>query len=315
MFCSFFTIPADTAESPSGARPSVAQTVITVVLGLIWLALLSLAALSVSSPQWLEEYAQQGKEAETGAYKSYGDAYLHQGQYAKAIAQYQKALQLSPDRVSVMVNMAVAYMQAGHNGKAKQVLDGAATLETSRAGLITFNRGELAEREGQPEDAIAHYEKAVGTIVEQDLVYRKLGLLHLAAERYDRALDAFENSLAVQLDPTLPYLDMLRRALDMYENDSVNLPIIESLFASGIGEKDMDRYDWEIIRQLEATDKEIAKTHNYLGFIHFKQGEYTAAIGPFRQSLAIWPGNSDAASWLQLAEQAVQRPTVTQSQR
>lgn len=276
---------------------------------------MSFGTVSLANPVWLQEYARQGKQAESGAYKSYGDILLHQGEYRLAMAQYQKALQLSPDRVSVMVNLAVACRMVGAVDESRRILRHALTLPSNRTGLIEFNLGELAEREGDRRMARAQYEKAIGTIVAQDLVYQKLGMFDLGAERYDEALTAFERIYSIQTDPSIPYVDMLRRASDVYENDSTHLPIIERLLADGWTEDDTGRYDLEIIRQLQEGDKEIAKTCNYLGMIQMKLRNFSDAVAQFRRSQTIWPGNTDAVRGMQLAAKLAEEESEALSTR
>lgn len=297
MCCLFFTIPAEGSHPSNRHRrwsPSRGQTVITWFLVLVWLALISFGAISLTNQQWLQEWGHQGVQAESRAYKQYGDAFLHQGDYLRAIPQYQKALQITPQRVSVMINLAVAYMYAGVPQEADRVLKEASRLESNRKDLISFNLGELMERQRKTEEAIRYYRKAIGSKVDQGLVYRKLGLLYLGAKRYEEALEAFDNTLANQTDMNLPYMDMLRRSLDAYEDDTVTLPIIEAQLSRGVSTEDLAPYDLKIIRHLQQTDPEIAKTHNHLAYIHVQRKDYSSAARHYQRSLEIWPGNVDA---------------------
>jgi len=195
----------------------------------------------------------------------------------------------------VMVNLAIAYMNAGALQQASSVLKRASRLQSNLSDLIEFNRGELLERRGETEAAIRQYEKVAGSIyVDHDLLNRKLGLLHLQAKRYDDALASFRSTLAAQTDLTLPYKEMLWRGLDTYEGDTINLPLIEAQLAQGITLDDLAVYDLRIIREVQSSDREIAKTHNHLGYIQVQRKDYVAAADHYRRSLAIWPGNSDA---------------------
>jgi tetratricopeptide (TPR) repeat protein len=299
MCCLFFTIPADGSHQSNRRRrfsPSRWQTALTWFLVLVWLALVSFGAISLTNPQWLQEWGHQGVQAESRAYKQYGDSFLHQGDYRRAIAHYQKSLQIYPQRVSVMINLAVAYMYAGFLPEADQVLRAASRLESNRKDLISFNLGELMERQGKTEEAIRYYKEAIGSKVDQGLVYRKLGLLYLGTKRYEEALEAFEKTLANQTDVKLSYMDMLNRSLDDYEDDTVTLPIIEAQFSRGVSTEDLAPYDLKIIRHLQQTDPEIAKTHNHLAYIHAQRKDYSSAARHYQRSLEIWPGNIDAQS-------------------
>jgi len=297
MCCLFFTIPADGSHQSNRRRrwsPSRWQTFLTWFLVLVWLALVSFGAISLTNPQWLQEWGHQGVQAESRTYKQYGDSFLHQGDYPRAIAHYQKALQITPERVSVMMNLAVAYTYAGFLQEADRVLKAASRLESNRQDLISFNLGELLERQGKTEEAIRYYKEAIGSKVDQGLVYRKLGLLYLGAKRYEEALEAFENTLANQTDVKLSYMDMLNRSLDDYEDDSVTLSIIGAQFSRGVSIADLALYDLKIIRYLQESDPEIAKTHNHLAYIQVQRKDYSSAALHYQRSLEIWSGNSDA---------------------
>ena len=299
MCCLFFTIPADGSHQSNRRRrfsPSRWQAFLTWFLVLVWLALVSFGAISLTNPQWLKEWGHQGAQAESRAYKQYGDSFLHQGDYRRAIASYRKALQITPERVSVMINLAVAYMYAGFFQEADRVLKAASRLESNRQDLISFNLGELLERQGKTEEAVLYYKEAIGSKLDQGLVYRKLGLLYLGAKRYEEAREAFEKTLANQTDLKLPYMEMLNRSLDDYEDDTLTLPIIEAQFSRGVGTKDLAPYDLKIIRHLQQTDREIAKTHNHLAYIHVQGKDYQSAARHYQRSLEIWPGNTDAQS-------------------
>jgi Tfp pilus assembly protein PilF len=297
MCCLFFTIPAEGSTQNQKHRhssPSRRQTVLTWFLMLGWLALISFGAVSLTNPHWLQEWGHQGVQSESRSYKQYGDSYLHQGDYRKAIGYYQKALKITPQRVSIMINLAVAYTYSGFLQEAERVLKDASRLENNRKDLISFNLGELLERQGKTEETIHYYQEAIGSKVDQGLVYRKLGLLYLEAKRYDEALDAFQNTLANQTDVNLPYMDMLNRSLDDYEDDTVTLKIIEGQFSRGIRAGDMTPYDLKIIRYLKQIDPEIAKTHNHLAYIQVQRKDYSSAVQHYQSSLEIWPGNTDA---------------------
>jgi tetratricopeptide (TPR) repeat protein len=274
--------------------------ILTWLLTITWLILIFVGTMSAVKPDWLEGFSRLGVEAEARAYKNYGDAFLHNGQYLKAIAQYKRSLEIKPEQVGVMINLAIAYRYAGAVEKAVKTLREASTIGTEREGLIYYNMGEILEGMGKTNQAITLYKKAVGTIVEQDLAYRRLGKIYLGMQDYENALLAFESTLVCQTDTDAPYHDMLRRSLDVYTSDTIHLPIIEEQLARGVGIEDMGMYDIEIIRQLHKTDPEIAKTHNHLGYIHIHLGDIDSAERHFRKSLEIWPNNIDAVRNLEV---------------
>ena len=119
------------------------------------------------------------------------------------------------------------------------------------------------------------------------------------------AIQAYENTLSCQTDPCRQFLTMLNRGLQTYKEDTINLPIIERLASQAISIDNLDRYDLEIIHQLQQGDPEIAKTHNHLGFIQYRLGDIEAGIRHFEKSSQIWPGNADASKNLPLLRQVL----------
>jgi tetratricopeptide (TPR) repeat protein len=306
MFFSFSTTPVENgqvAKRPQIGSSGRGPVLIILWFMIIWLFLMFVGTMSAVKPDWLERFSKLGVESEARAYKNYGDAALHDGQYAKAVAQYEKSLRIKPAQDGVIINLAIAYRQAGAIEKATKILQDASALGTTRKGLIYYNMAEIQESMGKTHQAITLYKKALGTIVEQDLVYRSLGRMYLGMQDYENALMAFESTLVYQTNTDAPYLDMLHRSLDVYRDDSVHLPIIEDQLARGVGIEDMGIYDTEIIRQLHKTDPEIAKTHNHLGYILFELGDTDAAEKHFEKSLEIWPNNIDATRNLEVIRQ------------
>lgn len=283
--------------------PSGKQTVVTWGLAVLWLLIMSLGVVCWVNPQWLKELSRPGIKVETREYRDFGDDALRQGNYPRAIAQYRRALATNPNDVGATVNLGIAYSQAGDAASAVRLLKDALQLPIQRKGVIYYNLGELLEAQGKPGEAARYYQQAVGFDVEQDVVYRKLGSLYLAAERYEDARVAFEMSLASQLDIGLQYKYMLRRKMDLFEDDPTKVKIIEEELAREIGHEDLTRYDLKIIRRTQQSDPEIAKTHNYLGLINGRLGDIGKAIEHFRESLRIWPDNRDAKRNLRLLEQ------------
>ncbi len=317
MFFSFSTTPDDRkrpVKRKTAGIPVRGRAVVTWSLILLWGVLISFGAISLANPSWLRQWSQLGAQSEAAAYKHYGDAFLKQGELGKAAGQYRRSLEIDPNQVGVMINLAITYMHAGALKEAERTLDVAAKHKSKLHDLILFNKGELAELQKKPEEAIGYYNRVRGSVyVDPDLVNRKLGSLYLQAERYDEAIDAFEKTLESQLDPTLPYREMLWRAMDTYVDDSVDVHVIESLLERGTTAEQLALYDLQIIDKLEQSDPEVAKTHNHLAYIYAIRNEYDAAAAHYRESLRIWPGNSDAQQGLAYVTNARQQRTLSES--
>jgi len=298
MFYLFFTTPAEKdSRKPKRAQhkmPSRSQVIITWCLILIWVVLISFGAVSTLNPDWLKELAHLGVKNESQDCKNFGDDFLIRNNFKRAIAQYQKALEIKPDYADAMVNMAIAYSRIGNEAKGIQLLKKALRIKDNDKGVIYYTLAEILEKQGKIDESIRCYRKALGTKVEEFLIYRKIGSLYFSVKEYDEAKKAFEMSLALQTDLSLSYKTMLKGSLSSYADDSLHLQIIEKQLTDDITSEYLADYDLQIIRHELQNDPEIAKTHNHLGFINTAQGDITKAIEHFQSSLQIWPGNRDA---------------------
>jgi len=315
MFYWFSTTPADKEHKP-GKRPqektpSRTRTMVTWGLFAVWILLFSFGGISIVNPKWLQELSRPGRDSESQNYKDYADNFLRQNNYRMAITQYQRAMEIKPNFVGASVNLAITYGRMGDYARAENILKDALQTNTAQKGVIYYNLGELCEKQKRTEQAIQYYQQALSFEFQQDLIYRKLGALYLAAERYDEARAAFEMMLAIQLNPSSSYRNMLLGCMDMFEEDTTNLQIIKEQLAQNIRVEDFAGYDLTIIRSMQQRDPEVAKTHNFLGFIYARLGDNAGAIEHFEESLKIWPGNTDAKKNLQVLHQLQEKQQVS----
>lgn len=86
--------------------------------------------------------------------------FFEDGDYERALAEYDRALQVNPDNVHALRGRARSLMQLGRNDEALAAFDSAIAGEPGFAGAYA-NRGILNDRMGRYEKAIADYEKAL----------------------------------------------------------------------------------------------------------------------------------------------------------
>ena len=284
----------------AAVRPTRTKTVITVALFLIWALLIAFAFVAAGDPPWLKSIAQYGRADESRGMKDYGDGFLRQKNYSMAIAQYLKALEIKPDYVGALANLAMAYTNSGNSEQALKILQDALKLKSVRTGPIYFNIAEILAGQGKRAEAIEYYLKAIGSEIEPDLIYRKLGVLYLETGETEKALAAFESTLQLQRDARAPYYNMVRMNLALYEDDNENLPVLKTMLDYNLNRTALDKYDLLTVEILIGRDPEVAKTHNYLGSIYSQRGEINKAIDHYKHSYEIWPTNSEAAKQLDI---------------
>jgi tetratricopeptide (TPR) repeat protein len=299
MSCSSCTTPVSAARKKTPARtdPGRAQTAWTWFLLAVWTGLMIFAAISTVNPPWFRQLSRPGIEAEARNYVNYGDARLRAKQYKSAAAQYLRALEINPNQSTARVNLGTAYIQAGmpEQGAAclREVLEQPAGSRLK--STVYYNLGEMYEKLQRPDEALENYELAAAQGMRPDMVYKKIGMMRLALNRLEGAREAFERVLAAQLDPATAYREMLARSEDVLADMPEQLAVLAKLRADFQGLDSLAPFDLELIRQLQQTDREIAKTYNKIGYVSVQLNQLALAETRFEKSLEIWPGNLDAA--------------------
>jgi tetratricopeptide (TPR) repeat protein len=275
----------------------------------IWVLLMLFGVVTWVNPKWLQELSEAGIRVEARDYKDYGDDLLRQKNYPLAIAQYERSLQIQPDQVGILVNLALAYSRAGNVARGIAILQDALPKAETDANktALHYNLGDLLARQGKTDEALEHYDQALKSPVRPDQVHHRIGVLYRTAGRYAEARKAFELALAEQLDPCLSYRGMLLRDRASYKDDDVHLPVIEQELARDLKAEDLTRYDLEVIRRMQATDLKIADTHDQLAMVCTQLGDIPAAIEHLEKLLQIMPDSAAARQNLARLQRSLQQ--------
>ena len=256
---------------PAPHSPTRMQTSITCALLLLWVFLMSFGVVSIIDPPWLQALSDLGTDVESRAAKNTADAYLREHRYQEAIDLYEHALEIRPDQVGVLVNLAVAYGRSGRLGDGVRILSEALQSGTTRPGVVSYNLADLLYRQNRIDAAIQCYHQALDTSVRPDRVYGKLGETYAAAGRYDEARTAYETALRIQRDVCTSYRHMLRQALTTHEDFPESMEAIGQHLAQDVTPDDLARYDLQMITYMQRGDKDIARTYYHLGVISSRQ--------------------------------------------
>jgi tetratricopeptide (TPR) repeat protein len=118
------------------------------------------------------------------------------GQFERALAHLNRAIELTPGDHEALINRAVVNLELGRNQAALQDLDRALKLQES--GWAYLYRGLIQERLGEDRRAHESYSRAIRQEPSLAEAYYRRGLAHLRAEEYDRAFQ--DESLVLELD-------------------------------------------------------------------------------------------------------------------
>ncbi|WP_089935722.1 tetratricopeptide repeat protein [Candidatus Entotheonella palauensis] len=246
-------------------------------------------------------------------YEAAGDQYRQQGEMAMAFLQYNKALRLAPDDLSVRYKKGRLFLQKGLITDAIQSFEGIIkqheTYALAHAGLgeayfripslkkaeqscrrateldetlwYAYNcLGMIYDRQKRFQEAIFAYQSATQLQPQQAILLNNIGLSYYAQGKYENALDAFHKALSLENKNTKIYnnLGVILSKLGRYEEAL-------AIFAKG-GDQ--------------------AQAHNNLGVMYLADGHYQEAISSFEKAIAIHPTYYEKASQnLTLARRAL----------
>lgn len=185
------------------------------------------------------------------------------GDLAQAEDRYRKALDLAPNRPSVMVNLAAVLLEMGKHQEAKSISESLLAIEPENPAAL-LNLGNSQLKTGSAEEALVSLDKAL--MIRPDyveaLVSRASALSDL--ERFDEALASCEKALG--LKPAC----------------------VEALVAQGVAMRRLGRYEEALGRVDAALSAEpgYAQALCSRGSILADLGRHEAAAASYEKALA-----------------------------
>ena len=134
--------------------------------------------------------------AEIEFYRGYANANL--GKYKEAITNYDKAIELNPQRAEVYNNRGIAKSTLGEPEEAIEDYDKAIKLNPQLSEAYN-NRGSANCDLGNHEDAIEDYDKAIDLNPEFAKLYNNRGSANLNLKNHEEAIEDYDK--AIELDP------------------------------------------------------------------------------------------------------------------
>ncbi|HLP22341.1 MAG TPA: tetratricopeptide repeat protein [Chitinophagales bacterium] len=195
-----------------------------------------------------------------------GVAYKNLEQYDKAIADYNRALELKPGYADAYHNRARVWERKGEFDKA--IEDYSRAIELNPGDAEYYNgRGVTSDSKGKFQDAIADYLKAIELDPTYLDAYNNLGVAYHNLKQYDKALDCY--NIVINLDATYP-LPYLNRGAT-YED---------------LGRFDIANADYNKALQLRPGYPEA---YAHIGKSYTRRGNYVGALHYFEEAYKYAP--------------------------
>jgi len=290
MFFSLSTIPAKhKILHDSSAGPSAVDKFMTYSLLLIWILLIAFALISITRPQWLINISESEKHEEAMTFKRFGDRFLEQKEYGRAIYQYKLALKIQPDLYYALGNLAVVYSKLGHYTEAVSTLEKMIELKPEFSYIAQTNLAEIYEKNNSIENAIKYYSEAAENAPFPSHLYSKLGYLYCTVNDWEKGIEAFRKSILERSDLKRFYTGMLERDYHRISDHPEVRDRISQLLEQVISENEFERFDEVVFKKILSRDKEYAVTINNLGWAYEMIGELEKAAELYDYALKIWP--------------------------
>jgi len=232
-----------------------------------------------------------------------GQLYMNQGQYARAIIEFQDALELDPEASAIHVSMAECYWNLGKVKRAESHLLTALELDSLdlEARNLLVNQYLATHRYGEAEKQL-HTLKALDPDNTQHLV--TLGDIALSRKQWDAALEYYQQ--AYEKDPSLigqiekvAELALRTRQFDRAETlfkrlaalDQRNVQYLATLADLAIMNEDYEEAI-EAVKKIIELEGPSIKRWVQLGAIYYQAQQPEEALNVFLK--AYDPNNLDA---------------------
>ncbi|MBL6749848.1 MAG: tetratricopeptide repeat protein [Nevskia sp.] len=204
-------------------------------------------------------------------YYSRGEAYRGKGDKDQAIADYTQAIKLDPRNAWAYCNRGNVYRTKGDYARAMADYNHAVELSPRDAGLY-YNRGTAYKNMADDDHAIADYDIAIKLDPKHVLAYYNRGTSYRSKGDLDRAIADY--SSALRLDPKIS---------KGYYNRA------NAYWAKGKLDEALADYD----QTVQLTPKDAWPYFNRAG-VYMAKGNYERAMADYGHSLQLNPRNADA---------------------
>lgn len=241
-----------------------------------------------------------------------GSARAFKGEYDRAIADFDKAIQLQPEFALAYLNRGGAYYYKGNYDRAIADCDQAVRLQPDFA-MAYRNRGLAYFSKGSYDRAVADYDQVLQLQPDDAEAYNNRGIAYAAKGDYDRAITDYGRAIQLQPSLTEAYLNRgvayaskgdYERAIADFDQ-AIQLQPGDALAYDNRGLAYADKGDYD--RAIADFDRaiqlqpDLAQAYNNRGLAYTAKGDYDRAIADFGQAIQLQPSDVKAYSYRGLA--------------
>lgn len=214
-----------------------------------------------------------------------GEVYRNQGELAKALTEYQAAVELEPDNPQAHNDLGAILIDLGQSDDAMAELKKAISLDPEYAAAHS-NLCGAHTMQANYNEALAECDKAVKLDPTYANTYNNLGFIYLNQNNVDGAVDAFKKT--IQLDPE-----------HFWAHNNLGL-----IYSNQGNFKEATA----LLEEATRINPYKAKGHYNLGLTFARQNEYEKAIAEYKETIKLDPNYIDAHIDLGIVYRAMDMP-------
>jgi tetratricopeptide (TPR) repeat protein len=213
------------------------------------------------------------------AYISRGASKLKKGQIEGATSDFNKAIDLDPQKAEAYVARGgVSFMLDQFDNA---ISDYNKAIERNPDLAVAYqNRGSVYYSQGQFDNAISDYSKAIEIDNEFTAAYQNRGYAYFSAGNYEKAISDYDKAIALNPENAEAYIC---RGHSYYARRSFN--------------KAISNYNKSI-----SLNPENANAYTYRGHVYFSNRIFDKAISDYDKAIALNPEAAVAKKFLALAK-------------
>ncbi|MFO7723201.1 MAG: tetratricopeptide repeat protein [Bacteroidales bacterium] len=270
------------------------------ILVAIYAFLIIFGVVSLFSPEWLKGISHVGRKSEATLMQSYGDHFLNQQEFEKAVVQYDRAIQINPGMAEAYINKGVALRHMKLNEEAAKTLEKALEFEEAQHDVTYFTLAEIFYVQNKPDKAVEYFMKSASVAPFPLPAYQRAGEILNNTAQWDAARETFRLAMEHQYTMRNCYEGMLKRDYYLTPNQESKAKI-KALLETGIEEADLSHYDEQIFNEALKRDPIMAGIYNQLGYTHAMTGNLEDAIKYFSLAVEMAPDFENARKNLNAA--------------
>jgi tetratricopeptide (TPR) repeat protein len=236
-------------------------------------------------------------------YERLGDAHFQQGKLGRAFVQYEKALQLNPDRAQIHYKKGLLFVVEGLTKEAIAEFQEVLKKEPNHA-LAYEGMGLAFFKSGRSEAAEEHFQKALDLDPSLWKAHTFLGIIYNHQSRFKAAVRQHKAAITLEPDKGILYNNLgisyammgeYKKALEAFETALKDGTSQNKIYNNlGLVLSKLGRYE-EALEAFKLAGDE-AQAYNNLGCVYLQKGDRDKAIRCFEQAIELKPTFYDKAS-------------------